>query len=174
MSSHKHKRRALRVIKPSFQFRLIGAFGGVTLLALFLQTIVHGASMTRSAGELGSDVTEVAIALPGILGRSLLFSSVVVFPALVLIGVRVTHRIAGPLYRMEQHLDAISRGERPGPCKIRKDDRLQGFCESLNRAILELTCDQDRAKEEPGDESDEACVVIMAEPSDALTESEAA
>lgn len=57
-------------------------------------------------------------------------------PVMTLVGILITHRIAGPAYRMRMHLEAIeTTGEIPGPCKIRKGDELQELCSLLNQAI---------------------------------------
>jgi hypothetical protein len=62
-------------------------------------------------------------------------SFLVLMPLTFGVGVIVTFRVAGPLYRFDQHLKAIARGEDPGECRIRKDDELQDLCATLNAAI---------------------------------------
>lgn len=136
-----HKRR-IKLIQPSLQLRLIGAFAGVTALALIAQVLVLGVSLSRFAGGLGASGAAFVEALPGLLGTCLAASVALVLPALVLIGVRVTFRVAGPLYRMERHLEAVARGEQPGPCRIREHDQLQQFCATLNEALARTTASQ--------------------------------
>ncbi len=38
------------------------------------------------------------------------------------LGLFVTNRVAGPLIRMKEHMEALNRGERPEPLTARKDD----------------------------------------------------
>jgi hypothetical protein len=59
----------------------------------------------------------------------------VLLPLAFAVGVAVTFRVAGPIYRFEQHLRVVAEGRDPGPCKIRKGDELQDFCDVLNAAL---------------------------------------
>ena len=51
----------------------------------------------------------------------------------MIVGVITTFRIAGPLFRFQQFLESIERGEKPADCKIRRTDDLHEFCAVLNR-----------------------------------------
>src|SRR5690606_22624222 len=65
----------------------------------------------------------------------LVISLGVLLPLCFFVGVLVTFRVAGPLYRFEKHLEAIARGDDPGPCRIRKGDDLQDFCAPFTAAL---------------------------------------
>ena len=56
----------------------------------------------------------------------------------IAVGILVTFRVAGPVYRFEQHLGSLARGEDPGTCRIRKGDELQDLCASINAAVETL------------------------------------
>jgi hypothetical protein len=130
-----HFTRSIRLIRPSLQLRLIGTFGAICGLALLTQALVLGALLNRVAGTMPSDAQHLARSIPSLVLSALGLSLALVLPALLLIGVRVTFRIAGPLYRMERHLAAVARGERPEPCSIRRTDHLQDFCQTMNAAL---------------------------------------
>lgn len=51
------------------------------------------------------------------------------------IGLIITHRAAGPLYRLCQHLNALADGKNVGPLKFRKDDFFQEVVEPFNRML---------------------------------------
>ena len=72
----------------------------------------------------------------------------VLFPITFLVGVLVTHRIAGPAFRLQQHCLKLARGEEPGPCFLRKDDELHELCDAMNRAFEALG-----QESQPGSES---------------------
>ena len=72
-------------------------------------------------------------------------------PLTFCIGVLVTFRIAGPVYRFEQYLKQVSRGEQLGPCKIRDGDEFQGLCDLINEATRHLR--EAPAEEQPVAES---------------------
>ncbi|MCP3919998.1 MAG: hypothetical protein GY711_31095 [bacterium] len=130
------KQRRTKLIQPALQLRLIGAFAGLTLLALLAQFLVLGAVLGETANALPNGGTDLAGEIPTILGRALLISLGLVLPALFLIGVRATFKIAGPLYRFERHLTEVSEGQQPGPCRLREKDQLKGLCELINTALV--------------------------------------
>jgi hypothetical protein len=49
--------------------------------------------------------------------------------------VRLTHRVAGPLFRLERHLEAVKAGQDPGELRLREEDQLQGLAELVNEAL---------------------------------------
>lgn len=48
----------------------------------------------------------------------------------------LSHRIAGPLYRIEKELDEIASGAKRTPIKVRKNDELQSLATRLNKVIF--------------------------------------
>ena len=128
------KRRS-KLPNPRLQFRILGPLVGMFVLVLLLQALVLAAELTTFANQLPSDGPEVLEQTPGLLLRCVLISLCVLLPVVLLVGVHVTFRIAGPLYRFERHLTSIAEGEWPKPCRIRNGDRLQNFCRLLNEAL---------------------------------------
>ena len=55
-------------------------------------------------------------------------------PLTFLVGVLTTFRIAGPVYRFEQFLAAVRRGERPSDFHLRKGDELTDLAALINEA----------------------------------------
>lgn len=131
--THQHKRR-IKLILPSFQLRLTAAFVGMSALALIVQMLMFASFMSELALELPDGGQYLATLLPGFLGRLSLFSFGLLLPSSIGIGVLITFRIAGPLFRIERHLEEVSRGEDPGPCRLRKGDQLQRLCRLVNEA----------------------------------------
>ena len=57
----------------------------------------------------------------------------------------VTHRVAGPIYRLEKTLDELIQGEDVGYIRLRKHDELKDFAAKLNeviRMVKELRAEQ--------------------------------
>ena len=129
-----HK-RSIKLIQPGLQMRMVGAFLGLSVLGLLTQVLMLGAQLTTTATEMPSGGLYLASELPGMLIQSLLLSFLVLLPAVLLIGIRVTFKIAGPLHRFERYLEDIRKGEWPEPCRIRESDQLQDFCGLLNAAL---------------------------------------
>lgn len=47
----------------------------------------------------------------------------------------VSHRIAGPVYRIEKELDEHIAGKKIGPIKLRQKDELKSLAEKINKLI---------------------------------------
>ncbi|SRR5712692_5240830 len=58
--------------------------------------------------------------------------------ALGLLGILVTHRVAGPLHVMSRYVSLLSEGRYPVFRPLRKNDELQAFFERFQRAIDSL------------------------------------
>ena len=156
MPTDQPKRRR-KLIKPSLQLRMTGIFLGISLLCFLLQLALVGLALADVANELPSGNAALAASIPSTLGRVLLVSLVVFLPLMVLVGVSVTFRIAGPVYRFEQYLRGVTEGTETGPCRIRKGDELQDLCELITVATepirarnLEQRDSAGPAAEDPG------------------------
>ncbi len=132
-----HKRR-IKLIQPQLQFKLISAFVGMSALALTLQFLLFTSSLTELASELPEDGAALIERVPGHVQRILLVSFLVLLPLTFCVGVLITFRIAGPLYRFEVYLKQVIRGERPPDCRLRSGDELLGLCELINQATAPL------------------------------------
>jgi len=147
-----YKRRC-KSPKLRLQLRLLWPLLGLFLLVTILQGLALGVELYEYANQLPSDGPQLGEAVPGILLKSVLISVALLLPAVLLVGIHVTFRIAGPLYRFERHLETVASGEWPEPCQIRRADDLQDFCKLLNRG-LESAYEQgrqQRAEAEPED-----------------------
>lgn len=133
----KHKRR-IQLIKPTLQLRLTLVFVGLGAIGLVLQLLFFTARLAELAAFLPQDGEMFATEVDGILLEGLLVSAIVFLPLTFAVGILTTFRIAGPIYRFEMHLNALRRGERPGPIRLRDRDQLQDFCELLNETIATL------------------------------------
>ncbi len=51
------------------------------------------------------------------------------------VALELSHRIAGPLYRMEKDLDDRIKGLKQGPIILRKNDELKPLAEKINKLI---------------------------------------
>lgn len=127
-----HKRR-IKIIRPRLQMKLTLTFVGLTLLALMLQFMVFLRTMTSIAVSLPSDHDVLMDAIPEVLIQSLLLTFCVVVPLIFLVGVLLTFRIAGPVYRFETYMKQLLRGENPGECRLRKGDELTELCGLINQ-----------------------------------------
>ena len=137
MSNQIHRRRRI-FIRKKLQGRLVAAFFSAAAIVTLFQVILLGFVLTRVADSLPSDGGQLLRHLPSLLGSQALISLMVLAPVMILVGGLETLRVLGPIYRFERYLEAMIKGERPRPCKIRDKDALQDFCVKLNQATQPL------------------------------------
>lgn len=136
-------RRKKKLILTSFQLRCIALAASVALLAVVVQSLVF-ALLLQAPGTEGLPPEQRAEWVGGLL-RAGGIGFVLLLPFLVSVGLVVTHRIAGPIYRFQEHLKAIAEGRAPGPCKIRRQDEFQELCRRINEAVDALEGDVEAA-----------------------------
>ncbi len=141
----KHKRR-IKLIRPRLQLKLIGWFLGVATLALLMQYLLFAWSVSELAATSPDGSATLSVQAPTMLLRALLLSFLFLLPLIALVGVLVTFRIAGPVYRFETYLGQIARGEEVGPCRIRDGDELWELCSRINEAVAALRAQRDLAR----------------------------
>jgi hypothetical protein len=129
----RHRRR-IRLVRPRLQLRLMGAFLGVALLALTLQYLVFQRVLVEAAASLPNDGAALLVQTNGRLALVFGVTVLLLLPATFAVGLLVTHRLIGPIYRFEKYLAQVIAGETREPCRIRKGDELVELCDLINRA----------------------------------------
>ncbi len=130
-------RRTKKLIKSGLQMKLVIAFASMATISALFQVVLLNYSLMRLARDMvDSDV--LLSSMSGLLVTNLLVTLAVLVPLMRVFGILITHRVAGPVYRFEQHLSSIARGEDPGPCTLRKGDELRELCEIINDAVKTL------------------------------------
>lgn len=130
------KRRKNVLTKKGLQLRLTRHF----LLLMVLFSLFVGFEVFVSIWQVVShSIPENSVALvrKQILFRMIVFAipvaCVIVASAIVL-----THKIAGPLYRLEKKLQKLAKGEDVDYVQIRKKDQLKGLTSTINDLIRSL------------------------------------
>ena len=59
----------------------------------------------------------------------------IVFLIILLVALELSHRIAGPLYRLEKELDERISGTKHGPIHLRQNDELRPLADRLNKLL---------------------------------------
>lgn len=126
------------LLLPSYQIRLVGFF----VLMLFIGSIIHGFFLyfiTSRAVEDGFlsahnrlrstwEILKPAIILTN--GVSFLLLSL----AFLTIGIFISHRLIGPIFKISGRLREMSQGKlRQTPLKLRDGDEGQILCDSVNQ-----------------------------------------
>jgi methyl-accepting chemotaxis protein len=127
--------RFRKMIKPALQLKVILAFLLLAGISAFTQAIILSRAVGTLAGRAGEEESRLLLEARELVASNLLLSFAIVTPVFLLVGVLVTHRIAGPVYRFEQHLRQIAEGKDPGACRIRPNDELHELCNWINKAL---------------------------------------
>ena len=134
MKSHGKERRRIKLIKPRLQLKLVGVFVGLSGLGFLMQSLHVGLRISELATTLPEGGSYLMAAMPALPLEILAVSFGMILPLTVAVGILVTFRIAGPVYRLEQYLSQVLRGEEVRPCRLRQGDELQELCELINQA----------------------------------------
>lgn len=127
-------RRRIKLIKPRLQLKMVGVFVGLSALGFLLQSLHVGLRLSELSASMPEGGSYLMAVMPELPLEILLVSFGMLLPLTIAVGILVTFRIAGPVYRFEKYLKAVLRGEEVGPCRIRKGDEFQELCELINQA----------------------------------------
>lgn len=127
-------RRKAYIIKRGLQFRYIGLVFALALLASIVTGYTVFATMwsyfverlanVYPQGRLMYVLSETNVALL----RNLLLIS----PLIFILGLLFSHKIAGPIYRIEKTIDEISKGNLTLKIKLRQGDEFWDLADIIN------------------------------------------
>ena len=129
MTQNKRKRK---FIEPRLQLKFVGLFLTTAVVGVAFQMVVLHFMLNRAATALPSDGGELLALIPRLMFDSFLITAGLLIPFTVLLGIRSTFTIVGPLYRFRVFLKQVGRRQQSEPCQIRKGDELQDLCALLN------------------------------------------
>ena len=92
--------------------------------------------MTLKAFGLSDD--PVTLALVTTVGLVVTLEVLLIAPAVIWIGVRLTHKVAGPLVRINAALQQMARGDFHVHLRLRKGDALGEVAEAINALAASL------------------------------------
>jgi len=135
---HKPNRRKRYFIRSGLQARYLR----LILLAVALPTFLFACCLYYLIFYLMEEQLgipeSIAYNITPVLGKInfiLLVGLPVIAVALLLWGLLISHRIAGPIYRLEKELDKISKGDFSLRIKFRKKDELASIAEGINKIL---------------------------------------
>ena len=137
--------RAKYIINPRFQFFMIGfaliqSFLAIGILYALNVYFFHRFNSMGVASGIPSNhiyfqfLNEQQL----FFGQAILVVSAVLGALIVGSVVVVSHRIAGPIYRMNKHIEEIAKGESPKEINFRKSDFFPEISEVFNKMVLKL------------------------------------
>lgn len=131
-------KRKQTLVKRELQLRMVMQCAAVVTLAVLVQSLLIAFAFSRLASTLPNDGLLVHQAMPRVIVLGLLTSLAILAPFVFALGLRYSHRIAGPVHRMETTLHkAIENGEFE-PLRLREGDELQDLAALVDQALSRL------------------------------------
>lgn len=134
------RQRRIYLIKKAFQLRyalILSVF--ILLTALISCLAVYLAIFPYLSEKLANVYPQARLAM--ILRSTnvkVLFSAFLMIPFAIWFSIIISHRIAGPWYRLETILRDMVKGDFSSEIRLRKGDELQSLADSLNDVIKSL------------------------------------
>jgi len=122
------------IVKKGLQFRYIGLIFMLALLASFITGWTVFATGWSFFGEKLASVYPQGrlIYVFKAINLALMRNLLLVSPLIFLLGLLFSHRIAGPLYRIEKTLIEITKGNLTLKIKLRQGDELTSLADIIN------------------------------------------
>lgn len=134
------RRRRRYIIAPEFQLRYVG----IILIAVFLVAMTCVLTTYYSSiSILGEKLSYVypqgrlAVTLKEV-NMIVLYRVLILVPFIALVGIFLSHRIAGPAYRIEKTLREIGKGNFDIRITLRKNDELKEVADAVNDMAADL------------------------------------
>lgn len=125
------QKRRIKVVDGRFQYRMIAISLSIVLLGLLLFAAIAALwyMLARATGGAPRPDLLLVILPP------LLVNDLAIMGVAIIVGVTITHRIAGPVYRMAADIDRALRGEKGVRVSLRRNDSLAELAEKVNALI---------------------------------------
>jgi len=136
----KYRRRQYLVAKK-FQLKYVGTI----LLFIFLTGaisafVVYYTSMMLFGEKLSNVYPQGRLIHDiNIINMRILASLLLATPVVALIGIILSHRIAGPIYRMEKYMTSIAQGDFSQRIVLRRNDELIKLADAINTMVDSLS-----------------------------------
>jgi methyl-accepting chemotaxis protein len=158
MENKTYKRRRIRIVKMEFQRDFILKFCAIIIFsALVISAIVYILSMSSATTVFENSRLEIKRTADFILPLLILSSLVAIIAAgavTIIVTLFISHRIAGPLYRMEKDIADVTNGNLGLNIRVREKDELQNLAKSLDQMVKSIRNTVVEVKNELADISD--------------------
>jgi nitrogen fixation/metabolism regulation signal transduction histidine kinase len=149
--SHTPYKRHIYYIDNEFQgqfiikFCLLVAISSLVGIGLVYWFAQNSTTVAISHGHVA--VRTTADYLTPLLTQTVLIQFIIVAIATVAFTLFVSHKIAGPLYRLKMMFKALSQGDVSIPMRLRQGDQLQAVADGYTEAVGEINERLKKAKE---------------------------
>jgi len=133
-------KRRVYLIKTRFQLK----YTGLILLFMFIVAWVVGSTVYYTGWLLmGEKLANVypqgrLVAIMRMINMTLILRIILVAPLVALVSIFLSHRVAGPIYRIEKFLKSVAKGDLSIKLHLRKGDELQDLADAINEMTDDL------------------------------------
>ena len=130
-------RRTHYLISTKFQFKYAGLILALVFLTgLLCAYVVYYTTMLLLGDKLANVYPQGRLlAIVKMVNIRILLSMVLVAPLVLIVGIFASHKIAGPIYRIEKFLEGMASGDYSSILSLRKKDELVGIANGINRVL---------------------------------------
>lgn len=130
-------RRTQYFIAKKFQLKYVGMILLLVSLTAVMCSYVTYYTMMLTVGDKLANVYPQGrlISIVNTVNLRILLSMLLVAPLIVAIGIYTSHKIAGPIYRIEKFLRSMADGDLSLSLTLRKNDELISLAGGINRVI---------------------------------------
>jgi methyl-accepting chemotaxis protein len=123
--------RRTKVVDGRLQYRIIAVMLTTIVAGLLLFGAALGlfAIVARGSGK-GPSGSQLLLILP-----ALLLNDLAIMLLVIIVGIVMTHRIAGPAYRIEADIERALSGERGVRVRLRRRDAYADLAEKVNQLL---------------------------------------
>ncbi len=132
------KRRNFLVDKK-FQFRFLGSVIILTIFIMLLSAVITYYILYEQMQKFLTTIpVDVLYSVASVICLTSLSVLLILLPLVILLGIFMSHKIAGPIMRMEKLLEDVGDGNLNIHIKLRKGDELISLANAINRMVDKL------------------------------------
>ncbi len=129
-------------IKKEFQAKFIIKFCLIVILGAIISGIILYAATNQKLGNTYLESLNAIKVLNDNLISNLIYTSLITVITISIVTITITlfasHKIAGPLYRLERSTEAIGNGDFTLETRLRENDEITGVASALNEMAGKL------------------------------------
>ncbi len=132
------KRRHFLVDKKC-QFRFLGSVIILTIFIMLLSAVITYYILYAQMQKFLTTIpVDVLYSVASVICLTSLSVLLILLPLVILLGIFMSHKIAGPIMRMEKLLEDVGDGNLNIHIKLRKGDELISLANAINRMVDKL------------------------------------
>ena len=141
-------KRTQYLIATKFQLKYVGMILLlVSLTAIMCSYVIYYTMMLTMGDKLANVYPQGRLmSIVNMVNGRILLTMFLVAALIIIIGIYASHKIAGPIYRIEKFLGSMADGDLSTPLTLRRNDELMSLAGGINRVIesVKMTVKKER------------------------------